>query len=56
MSQELETLLAACDQIKKAFGAPGDYGYSTKEGAALFALYKARAEFPRAAIDKAGAA
>lgn len=26
----------------KAFGAPGDYGYSTKEGQALFSLAKAR--------------
>jgi hypothetical protein len=26
------------DKAKTAFGAPGDYGYSTKEGKALYAL------------------
>jgi|GEM_PF-1281355 len=40
------------DQIHKAFGAPGDYGYETKEGKALFALYKTSGVFA-AAIRKA---
>lgn len=31
------------NQIHKAFGAPGDYGYGTKEGDALFELYHAQA-------------
>lgn len=26
--------------VHASFGAPGDYGYSTKEGKALFSLYK----------------
>lgn len=29
---------------KTAFGAPGDYGYGTKEGNALFALARALVE------------
>ena len=40
----LEAAKAALEQIHeihKAFGAPGDYGYSTKEGKALFGLYRA---------------
>lgn len=45
MDEKLQTLLIAVDASLKAFGAPGDYGYSTKEGAALYALYKARAAF-----------
>jgi len=28
------------DAIHAAFGAPGDYGYETREGKALFSLYK----------------
>lgn len=32
--------------IKAAFGAPGDYGYDTKEGKALYALYRAAAAAP----------
>lgn len=26
--------------IKEAFGAPGDYGYETREGKALYSAYK----------------
>lgn len=48
--RKLGALLEAVDQLKRAFGAPGDYGYGTKEGDALFALYKARAEFPHGAM------
>lgn len=50
MDADLETLLAAADQVRRAFGAPGDWGYEKKEGQALFALYKARASFP--AVEK----
>jgi len=46
MEPKLETLLRAVDEARRAFGAPGDYGYETREGQALFALYRARAEFP----------
>ena len=48
-------LLSACreadkqiEQIRQAFGAPGDWGYEKKEGKALFALYAARQELRRA--------
>ena len=34
---------AAIDYIKKAFGAPGEFGYGTREGDALYRLYQARA-------------
>lgn len=47
MSEEIKALLAAVDQIKQAFGAPGDYGYERKEGQALYALYKAAAAVPK---------
>lgn len=32
-------VLAAALQVKNAFGAPGDYGYETRQGKALAALY-----------------
>ncbi|HWJ71905.1 MAG TPA: hypothetical protein VNX29_01950 [Kaistia sp.] len=35
---------AAIDALHAAFGAPGDYGYGTPKGDALFALYRLRAE------------
>jgi hypothetical protein len=41
MTREIEDMLAAVDQVKAAFGAPGDFGYETREGKALFALYRA---------------
>lgn len=31
------------DAVHRAFGAPGDYGYGTPQGDALFRLYKQRA-------------
>jgi hypothetical protein len=34
-----QRVLAATLQIKEAFGAPGDYGYESREGKALAALY-----------------
>ena len=37
--------------IHRAFGAPGDYGYSTRQGIALYELYKFQAEL-RAFIAK----
>lgn len=36
--------------VLAAFGAPGDYGYETREGKALFALYRFQAEL-RAALQ-----
>lgn len=36
----LNTLADQISDIKKAFGAPGDYGYGTPSGDALFALYQ----------------
>lgn len=30
----------AIDAVHKAFGAPGDWGYGTPKGDALFALYR----------------
>lgn len=36
------------DALHKAFGAPGDYGYGTKEGDALFELCRAAIELSNA--------
>lgn len=36
----LLALLASVDVTHKVFGAPGDYGYETPQGKALFALYR----------------
>lgn len=48
----MEDLLAkietAIKDVHKAFGAPGDYGYDTPQGDALFALYKLRLELAKA--------
>lgn len=33
---------AAIDEIKRVFGAPGDHGYGTPEGEALFRLFRAQ--------------
>ena len=41
MTREIEDMLDAVDQVKAAFGAPGDFGYETREGKALYALYRA---------------
>lgn len=32
---------AAIAEVHKAFGAPGDYGYESREGKALYLLYRA---------------
>jgi hypothetical protein len=39
--QALDGVCARILELRKAFGAPGDYGYETKEGKALAALYAA---------------
>jgi hypothetical protein len=49
----LEAAKRADEQISaihKAFGAPGDYGYDSREGRALFDLYRFQSEL-RAAIN-----
>ena len=48
MSQDLTKLFEAVHEIKRAFGAPGDFGYETREGKALYALYAAAAELRQA--------
>jgi hypothetical protein len=40
---QLVAVRDAIDAIHRAFGAPGDYGYGTPHGDALFELYKQRA-------------
>lgn len=40
VSHVLVDAASAIDAAHKAFGAPGDYGYSSKEGMALYALYQ----------------
>lgn len=32
--------ISAIQAVHEAFGAPGDYGYETKQGKALYALYR----------------
>jgi hypothetical protein len=39
-----DNMTNAVRAIRNAFGAPGDYGYESKEGKALYALYLAHAE------------
>ena len=51
----LEAAQKADEQIStlhRALGAPGDWGYESREGKALFELYKFQAEL-RAAINDA---
>ena len=38
----LNKMANAIDAVHSAFGAPGDYGYGSMEGDALFALYRLR--------------
>lgn len=59
MNQSIKDLLAIVEKasqqigaIHRAFGAPGDYGYETKEGKALFELYRFDTEL-HAAIQAA---
>ena len=56
MTALLEAAKAADEQIsaiKTAFGAPGDYGYETREGKALFALFKVQAQLREAIRNEA---
>lgn len=43
---------AQINAIHSAFGAPGDYGYESRQGQALFGLYRFQMEL-RAAIQQA---
>lgn len=56
MNQALLNAAKAADEqitaIHTAFGAPGDYGYESREGKALYELYKFQVEL-RAAIRQA---
>lgn len=55
MEALLKAAKAADEQITavhKTFGAPGDYGYESREGIALFALYRFQVEL-REAIRQA---
>ncbi len=47
-------LLEACKQIRSVFGAPGDFGYETREGIALYQLYTAANKL-NIALDQKGA-
>lgn len=58
MSDLLNAAKAVDEQISAlhaVFGAPGDYGYDSREGKALYALYLAQSDL-RAAIRDTGAA
>jgi len=48
----LNLLLHAAHAVHRAFGPPGDWGYSTPCGAALFALYAAAANCANGADDR----
>jgi hypothetical protein len=52
----MSRILDAIDGIKRAFGAPGDFGYDTPQGQALFDLYSAGIEVQRIEDAKAAAA
>jgi hypothetical protein len=52
--EQAETLIVLFDTAettKRAFGAPGDYGYGTREGDALFALARAIADSRTVILD-----
>lgn len=40
LAVKLQDALANIDAVHAAFGAPGDYGYETPKGRALYALYR----------------
>jgi len=42
LTAAIAEIMQAVDQVHKAFGAPGDYGYDTTEGKALIRLYRAQ--------------
>ena len=55
MSSLLKSAQAAdelIDAVHAAFGAPGDYGYGTRQGRVLFELYRFQTEL-RATIRQA---
>lgn len=39
-NEPLTETIKTIEAVHKVFGAPGDYGYDTPEGDALFALYR----------------
>ena len=39
MNSQITRITAAIQSLHKAFGAPGDYGYETAKGKALYELY-----------------
>lgn len=45
-----QRVLAATLLVKNAFGAPGDYGYSTKQGSALAVLYELHNDLAASAL------
>lgn len=45
----IREMLEATLQVHKALGAPGDYGYDSKEGKALKRLYQAHGKLLKAA-------
>lgn len=57
-NKELANLTKTVNQqinaVHAAFGAPGDYGYESREGKALFALYKFQAELGAAVVHPTG--
>lgn len=57
-NKELADLTNAVNQqisaIHAAFGAPGDYGYESREGKALLALYRFQAELGAAVVHPTG--
>lgn len=57
-NKELADLTKAVNQqieaVHAAFGAPGDYGYESREGKALFALYRFQAESRAAIVHPTG--
>lgn len=55
ISETLRGAEEAISAIYKAFGSPGDYGYETKEGKALFALYRFQASVLSSALQEASA-
>lgn len=44
----LDEVVEQIDALKKAFGAPGDYGYGTASGDALYQLYLSGASLRQA--------
>lgn len=47
----MRDMLDAARLVKAAYGAPGEHGYGTREGDALFALYRAAVALANALDD-----